>query len=76
MLPDITTALHEIDSGPEPDPRKRLDAKSKVQDEFEQKAQRIHVISQLLKAYCLYEKDVQMLSRKTKSSSSMSTPGA
>ena len=66
MLPDITTALHEIDSGPEPDPRKRLEAKSKVQDEFEQKAQRIHVISQLLKAYCLYEKDVQYVVQENK----------
>src|SRR2546430_14121013 len=24
MLPDLTTALHEIDAGPEADPRKRL----------------------------------------------------
>ncbi|HEX3143380.1 MAG TPA: hypothetical protein VHQ64_05375, partial [Pyrinomonadaceae bacterium] len=42
------------------------EAKSKVQDEFEQKAQRIHVISQLLKAYCLYEKDVQYVVQENK----------
>src|SRR2546426_2002015 len=59
MLPDLTTALHEIDVGPETDPRKRLEAKAKLQQEFETKAQRIHAISQLLKGYTLYQKDVQ-----------------
>ena len=38
--------------------RKRLEAKSKVQAAYEATAQRIHVISQLLKAYCLYQLDV------------------
>jgi len=58
MLPDLAVALHEIDNGPEPDARKRLEAKAKLQQDFEVKAQRIHAISQLLKAYCLYENDV------------------
>jgi len=58
MLPDLAMALHDIDNGPEPDARKRLEAKTKLQQEFEVKAQRIHAISQLLKAYCLYQKDV------------------
>jgi preprotein translocase subunit SecA len=66
MLPDLTTALHEIDAGPETDARKRLEAKSKAQQEFETKAQRIHAISQLLKAYCLYEKDVQYVVQENK----------
>src|SRR4051812_24437370 len=59
MLPDLSTALHDIDTGAETDPRKRLEAKNKLQGEFETKAQRIHAISQLLKAFCLYQKDVQ-----------------
>ena len=66
MLPDLTTALHEIDAGPEQDARKRLEAKTKLQQEFETKAQRIHAISQLLKAYCLYEKDVQYVVQDNK----------
>ncbi len=66
MLPDLTTALHEIDVGPETDPRKRLEAKTKLQQEFETKAQRIHAISQLLKAYCLYQKDVQYVVQDNK----------
>jgi len=66
MLPDLSTALHEIDNGPEPDPRKRLEAKTKLQQEFETKAQRIHAISQLLKAFCLYQKDVQYVVQDNK----------
>jgi preprotein translocase subunit SecA len=66
MLPDLSTALHEIDNGPEADPRKRLEAKTKLQQEYETKAQRIHAISQLLKAYCLYEKDVQYVVQDNK----------
>ena len=66
MLPDLTTALHDIDTGPEPDPRKRLEAKTKLQQEFETKAQQIHAISQLLKAYCLYQKDVQYVVQDNK----------
>ena len=66
MLPDLSTALHEIDNGPETDARKRLEAKTKLQQEFETKAQRIHAISQLLKAYCLYQKDVQYVVQDNK----------
>src|SRR5881394_2775538 len=53
MLPDLTTQLHEIDAKPDLDARKRLEAKAKLQQDFEVKAQRIHAISQLLKAFCL-----------------------
>jgi preprotein translocase subunit SecA len=66
VLPDLGTALHEIDHGPEPDPRKRLEMKAKLQAEFEAKAQSIHAISQLLKAYSLYLKDVQYVVQDNK----------
>jgi preprotein translocase subunit SecA len=66
MLPELTTLLHEIDAGPEPDVRKRMEAKAKVQQEYETKAQRIHCIAQLLKAYSLYEKDVQYVIQDNK----------
>ncbi|HVR35174.1 MAG TPA: preprotein translocase subunit SecA [Methylomirabilota bacterium] len=66
MLPDLGTLFHEIDSGPEPDARKRLEMKSKIQTDFEQRAQAIHSISQLLKAYCLFIKDVQYVVQENK----------
>ena len=59
VLPDLTEIYHEIDSNQALDLKQRMDAKTKAQGDFEKKAQRIHTISQLLKAYCLYQKDVQ-----------------
>src|SRR5258708_4791940 len=66
MLPDLGTALHEVDAGPETDAGKRLKAKPQLQKEFETKAQSIHAISQLLKAYSLYLKDVQYVVQDNK----------
>jgi len=66
VLPDLTTIFHEIDAGPEPDARKRLETKAKIQAEFEARAQQIHCIAQLLKAYCLYQKDVQYVVQENK----------
>ncbi|HEX4119492.1 MAG TPA: preprotein translocase subunit SecA [Verrucomicrobiae bacterium] len=58
VLPDVTTRFHEIDSAPDIDARARLEAKAKVQSQFEATAVQIHTISQLLKAYSLYQLDV------------------
>ena len=66
VLPDLITAFHEVDTGPEADLRKRVELKAKIQADFESKAQRIHCISQLLKAYCLYQKDVQYVIQDNK----------
>src|SRR5579859_6113767 len=66
MLPDLGTQLHEIDVGQETDAKKRLEAKAKLQADYETKAQRIHAISQLLKAYSLYLKDVQYVVQDNK----------
>ncbi len=66
VLPDLTTLLHEIDTGPETDARKRMEAKTRLQQDFETKAQKIHSISQLLKAYSLYQKDVEYVVQDNK----------
>jgi preprotein translocase subunit SecA len=66
VLPDLTVLFHEIDTGPETDVRKRMEIKAKIQAEFEQKAQAIHTTSQLLKAYCLYQRDVHYVVQDNK----------
>ena len=66
VLPDLNTAMHDIDVGPEPDARKRMEAKTKLQADFEAKAQKIHSIAQLLKAYSLYTKDVEYVVQENK----------
>jgi len=66
VLPDLTTMLHDVDAGSEPDARKRLEMKAKLQADFEGKAQKIHAISQLLKAYSLYQLDVEYVVQDNK----------
>ena len=66
VLPDLNTMLHDVDAGPETDARKRLEIKAKMQADFEQKAQKIHAISQLLKAYSLYQLDVEYVVQDNK----------
>lgn len=66
VLPDLPTLYHNIDTGPESDPRKRMEAKAKIQVEFEERASTIHAISQLVRAYCLYQRDVQYVVQENK----------
>ena len=66
VLPDLTTLLHDIDTGPETDARKRMETKTRLQQDFETKAQKIHSISQLLKAYSIYQKDVEYVVQENK----------
>jgi preprotein translocase subunit SecA len=66
MLPDLPTLYHNIDTGPESDPRKRMEAKSQAQAQFEERASTIHAISQLLRAYSLYQRDVQYVVQDNK----------
>ncbi len=66
VLPDLISGYHEIDAGPETDLTKRVEMKAKLQAEFETRAQRIHTIAQLLKAYSLYLKDVQYVVQDNK----------
>ncbi len=61
MLPDLITGFHEIDSDNSLDAKARIDKKAKLQEEFDVKGQNIHIISQLLKAYCLYLIDVHYI---------------
>ncbi|MDW8344706.1 MAG: preprotein translocase subunit SecA [Verrucomicrobiae bacterium] len=58
VIPDLVTALTEIDASPVPDSEKEK-RKQKVQQLYDERTERIHNISQLLRAYCLFEKDVE-----------------
>ena len=66
VLPDLATLLHDVDNGPETDARKRLEIKARMQADFEAKAQKIHSISQLLRAYSLYQLDVEYVVQEGK----------
>ena len=66
MLPDIITQFHEIDSNEAKDVRERMELKQKAQESYDNTAEKIHVISQLLKAYCLYDRDQQYIVQNNK----------
>jgi len=58
VLPDLATAFAEIDGDAARTEDARERAKQELQEEMNSQAQRMHNISQLLRAYCIYEKDV------------------
>ncbi len=58
ILPDIAAQLSEIE-GAVKDAEQRAAEKDKVISEYGEKAERVHAVNQLLKAYTLFEKDVE-----------------
>jgi preprotein translocase subunit SecA len=59
MMPDVATQYMEIDKDTSLEPAAKEAAKLKIQEVQEQVSEDIHAISQLLRAYGLYERDVQ-----------------
>jgi preprotein translocase subunit SecA len=58
VLPDLISEFTEIDLDPNLTPEQKEKAKVERQQHCDMQAERIHNISQLLRAYCLFEKDV------------------
>jgi preprotein translocase subunit SecA len=59
VLPDLINEFTDIDLEPSFSDKDKIEAKAQKQHHFDAQAERIHNISQLLKAFCLYEKDVE-----------------
>ena len=57
VLPDIASQLSELEHIP--DPQERQNRKDEVMSNYAIKAERVHTVTQLLKAYALFEKDVE-----------------
>ena len=58
VIPDLASAMSEIDGDKTLSEQDRIEKKRDVQANFMEKSQRVHVVDQLLRAYCLYERDV------------------
>ncbi|MEC7876447.1 MAG: preprotein translocase subunit SecA, partial [Bacteroidota bacterium] len=58
ILPDISTKISEIENK-NLKPENEAEKKEKVYTEFSIKSERIHTLNQLLKAYTLFEKDIE-----------------
>lgn len=59
VLPDLLTEFADIENDPKLSDAEKAQKKAQRQQYTDSQAERIHNISQLLKAYCLYEKDVE-----------------
>ena len=57
IVPNLIEELHKIETDETCTPEQRLENKKRFQEEFLHKSERLHDLSQLLKAYCLFEKD-------------------
>lgn len=57
VLPDMSTEIDDIDKSGDSEEEK-AEAKDELMRNYSVKAERIHTINQLLKAYCLFEKDI------------------
>jgi preprotein translocase subunit SecA len=59
VLPDMISAMSDIDGDTTLSEQDRAKRRQEVQERFSQRSERIHNVDQLIRAYCLYEKDVQ-----------------
>jgi len=59
LMPDLATALSELEGRVGLAPQEKLVIRQKLQDEFTNRSERIHAVNQLIRAYCIYEKDVE-----------------
>lgn len=66
VLPDLLASLHNIDTDSTLSEPEKIKKKQEFQDRFSKDSERIQNISQLIKAYCLFEKDVNYIVQDNK----------
>ena len=66
VLPDLATAFSEIDADEGLSSADKDSKKDELQSKMDAQGERMHSISQLLKAFCLYEKDVDYVVSENK----------
>src|ERR1700761_7372564 len=66
VLPDLITEFTDIDLDPGLNDAQKDEAKKQRQQHCDSQAERIHNIAQLLRAYCLFEKDVDYVIEENK----------
>ncbi|MBQ8774137.1 MAG: preprotein translocase subunit SecA, partial [Muribaculaceae bacterium] len=59
VLPDIASQLSEVEGNESLTPTERQERKDELMQNYAIKAERVHTVTQLLKAYTLFEKDVE-----------------
>lgn len=59
ILPDISIKLDEIEKNEELSDKEKMEKKDQLYQDYSTKTERVHTVNQLLKAYSLFEKDVE-----------------
>jgi preprotein translocase subunit SecA len=58
VLPDLVTAMSELDGENDLSPEEIMEKRRAIQEEFALRNERVHAVDQLIRAYSVYEKDV------------------
>ncbi|NLG13483.1 MAG: preprotein translocase subunit SecA [Lentisphaerae bacterium] len=66
VIPDLPTIFSQVDADESIDENEKLEKRRQAQELFDQKSEVIHNISQLLRAYCLFEIDVHYVVQDNK----------
>jgi len=61
ILPDIADEINKLEAKSNLEESEKLKAKDSLIKEYNLKAQRIHSVNQLLRAYCMYDKDTEYI---------------
>jgi len=59
MLPDLISAMAELEGETQLSEQEKTQKRQELQTTFANRSERIHNVDQLIRAYCLYEKDVE-----------------
>jgi preprotein translocase subunit SecA len=58
VLPDISGEIGRVDKDEAMTPQEKIDARRSIEAEYAQKAEKLNIVHQLLRAHALYERDV------------------
>ena len=58
VLPDMVSMMSELDGETTLSPEEIMEKRRAIQEDYAMRNERIHAVDQLIRAYCVYEKDV------------------
>lgn len=66
VMPDLATELSALEGRTDLSPEEKITTRQKLQDDFATRSERIHAVNQLIRAHCIYEKDVEYVVQENK----------
>ncbi len=66
VLPDLVTAMSELDADDSISAEDQTAQRAEIQAQFTDRSERIHNVDQLIRAYCMYERDIAYVVQNNK----------